>query len=279
MEPANGEARRLTWLRVFSVPVGLGAAWYWISHAPAATESLIYDSIAQAATVFTLAVYLPLAVIAAVLGLVCRVRPLRVGSAPVRWGLAGLAAGALGLAFSAGGAWLAGGVLPGTGTAGAAFIATGLVLTAIQSGAEELLLRGWLQPVLVGIGGPGAGIVGASVLFAGLHLAGGQVAPTALINMTLAGMMFGLLAWRSGGMIAPCAAHFAWNAVEDLGFGLVPNPGVGPFGALLDIEIAGPARWGGSGEGLDAGYPTMAVLIVLVLVLARRLPGTGSLRR
>ncbi|MET0246329.1 MAG: CPBP family intramembrane glutamate endopeptidase, partial [Sphingomonas sp.] len=80
---------------------------------------------------------------------------------------------------------------------------------------------------------------------------------------------------RSGGIAAPIAAHFAWNGSEQLIFGLDPNPGVGPFGSVLDLDLAGAARWGGSAEGLNASVGmTIALLVVLVplLIAARPAP-------
>ncbi len=92
----------------------------------------------------------------------------------------------------------------------------------------------------------------------------------ALVNLMLGGVLFGLLALRSGGLAAPVAAHFAWNATEDLGFGLVPNPGIGPLGALVDLDLAGPAHWGGSEEGLNTSVGMTVVLAALVVLLLAR---------
>ena len=92
----------------------------------------------------------------------------------------------------------------------------------------------------------------------------------------LGGLWFGLLAVRSGGILAPMAAHFAWNASESIGFGLDPNPGVDDLGALANYDLVGLPIWGGSPEGLNASIAMTLVLAALVIpllpVFTRSLP-------
>ncbi|HMP55013.1 MAG TPA: CPBP family intramembrane metalloprotease, partial [Novosphingobium sp.] len=76
----------------------------------------------------------------------------------------------------------------------------------------------------------------------------------------------------------PWAAHFAWNATEDAGLGLVPNPGNGPLGSLFDFDLVGSALWGGGPEGLNASIGTAAALVALIvpLLLIRPVPGSAD---
>ena len=142
-----------------------------------------------------------------------------------------------------------------------------------QSASEELFFRGWLQPVLARAWGPIAAIAITAVAFAALHVAGGARTPLTLLNLMLGGLLFGLLAWRSGGLAAPIAAHAGWNWSEAILFGLDPNPGAGGFGAVHDLDLLGPARWGGSPEGLNASIAMTFVLVALIVPLAARLFG------
>ena len=71
-------------------------------------------------------------------------------------------------------------------------------------------------------------------------------------------------------LVAPIAAHFAWNALEDLGLGLMPNPGTGPFGALRDFDLLGTQLWGGSEAGLAGGVGMTIVLVALLIPAATR---------
>ena len=260
-------------LVVAAVAGGMVATWYWVRTAPGFAVALPVQSPQALAALYYLLLFGPLIVLAALLGLLCRTRVFRIGAAPGSWLAAGLLLGAAGLAASALAAWAAGVLAPGEGDVPSiAAILGGAVLIVVQVSAEEVFSRGWMQAVLARWLGPAAGIVLAAILFAALHLAGGPVAWHSLANMVLAGVVFGLLAWRSGGLIAPIAAHFAWNAVEDLGLGLVPNPGVGPFGALRDFDLAGPVYWGGGAEGLNASLATTLAMLVIAagLLIYRR---------
>ncbi len=148
----------------------------------------------------------------------------------------------------------------------------GIPLVLYQSGAEEIYFRGWLQPLLGRSFGPWIGICVTAVLFAALHGVGGELAPLSLVNITLAGALFGLLAWRTGGIAAPVMAHFGWNWAESMWLGLSPNPGVDGWGSIFNFDMTGSALWGGSGEGLNASLAVTFVLLALCtpLILWRR---------
>jgi uncharacterized protein len=150
----------------------------------------------------------------------------------------------------------------------APLILAGLVLIAVQVAAEELFFRGWIQPVVSARWGPWLGVAVTALLFAGLHLAGGARSPMTLLNLTLAGVLFGVLALRSGGLWAPFAAHFGWNSLEAIGLGLEPDPGIGPFGAVVNLELDGLAQWSGGDDRLNGSLATTLVLLALVLLLA-----------
>ncbi len=105
---------------------------------------------------------------------------------------------------------------------------------------------------------------------------GGWRDPVSLLNITLAGVWFGLLAWRTGGILAPTLAHAGYNWAEEMLFGASPNPGVGPFGALFDADLTGSVRLGGSADGLNASLLLTAVLIAIILPLLLRSPASAG---
>lgn len=149
----------------------------------------------------------------------------------------------------------------------------GTPLVLYQCAAEEIYFRGWLQPLLGRQFGPWVGIGVTALLFAGLHyLVGAAVAPLSVLNIALAGALFGLLAWRTGGLAAPVLAHFGWNWAESMWLGLSPNPGVDAYGSILNLDMTGSALWGGSEEGLNASLAVTFVLLALCapLVLWRK---------
>lgn len=179
----------------------------------------------------------------------------------------------VGLAIGVGGLFLAVALAAAAGTivapltAGATSLlailgGTGLVL--FQASAEELYFRGWLQPVLTRAWGNLAGLLVTAAAFAALHMFGGALSLLTILNLVLGGLLFGLLAQR-GGLVMAAAAHFGWNWAENIGLGLAPNPGIGSFGALYDVDMGGLAAWGGSTEGLNASLPMTFVLIALLI--------------
>ena len=187
---------------------------------------------------------------------------------------AALPAGAGALAVVIGSAW-AGGVAvsrPHSAAFDGGLFGAGTLLTMLGVMGEELLLRGLLQPVLVRTWGVTAGILVSSLGFMVIHMVGGWGHPLSLLNILLAGLWFGLLAFRTGGLLAPILAHFGYNWAEELVFGASPNPGIGAFGSIMDVDLVGPTIWGGSVEGLNASLAVSIVLVVLIIPLVLR-PG------
>ncbi len=164
------------------------------------------------------------------------------------------------------------------GTGWTVMLAVGAGLTLVQAGAEEMLLRGWLQSRLRRYWPAAAAVLASSLLFMALHLLGGARSPLALVNLFLGGVLFGLLAERTGGLVAPIVAHWVWNASETLLLGLSPNPGTGAFGSAIDLDLVGSALWGGSDQGLNASLALSFALCALVLPLAawRGWPGVRA---
>ncbi len=221
---------------------------------------------AAAIVLFYFALFLPLALLGLILGLIERRPILRVGHQPIKWAAIGLAVGIGGLVITAGYVGINGTLrseplgepMPG------ATLAMGLALSVLTVGAEEILFRGWLLSALEDRVGQALAVVLSAVAFSGFHVLGGAQDPLSLVNLMLGGIWFALLAQRSGGLLAPFFAHLGWNVTEELGFGLVPGS---EFGSLLNHEMVGPALWGGSDEGLNASIAMTVVLIALIVPL------------
>ena len=49
-------------------------------------------------------------------------------------------------------------------------------------------------------------------------------------------------------------------------FGAAPNPGIGSYGALLDLDLVGALRWSGGEEGLNASLAALFALVALIVV-------------
>ena len=182
--------------------------------------------------------------------------------------ITGLAIGALGFCTAVALAAVAGGVVaaPAGSTPSPLLpIAFGAVVIALQSVSEEAFFRGWLQPVLSADWGPWVGLLVTSALFAALHIIAGAQGAMAVVNLFLGGLLFGVLAMRTGNLIAPAAAHFAWNWTESGVSGLNGDP----TGSLINLKFAGTPLWNGGADTMNGSLATTFVLVALVWGLLR----------
>lgn len=257
------------WRQWAAIGAGMLAAWCWVL----VTLSVAPDLLGGEATPaiyagFIVVLYGPMLAIALLAGWIGRTPVLRSGRSRRAWSIAGLAIGAGGLCAALAMSWLNGAIVRGglaTGFGG--LVLMGMCLTLFQSAMEEVLFRGWLQPVMSQRLGQVAGVAASSLLFMAFHLIGGSRHPLSLLVITLAGVLFGLLALRSGGLLAPVLAHAGWNASESWIFGMVPNPGNELLGSILDIDLVGNPWWGGSDEGMNASVGAALVLLAAALPL------------
>jgi uncharacterized protein len=209
----------------------------------------------------------------ALIGVFWERRPARVGAWSVASGATtGFAMGFAGLAAALAIAGLAGAAHPApdaplTDWAAAPGVLIAGLLVLLQCWAEEALFRGWLQPVLCERWGVWSGLAVTTILF-GLAHSVRTPSPIAVVNATLAGLMFGLLALRSGGLAAPIAAHFSYNWAEQSIFGLTPNPGVDAMGSIFNYDLSGPTLFSGGGDELNGSICVTLVLGIVIAFLA-----------
>ena len=199
----------------------------------------------------------------------------RAGAEPPTDTVMGLACGSTGFCTAVLIAYLAGSVTTGAplpSPVGA--LVLGAALVVFQSVAEEAFFRGWLQPVLCASWGAWAGLLLTAAAFAMLHIIAGAHGLLAVINLFLGGMLFGLLALRTGGLLAPAAAHFAWNWSESGVLGLSPDPS----GSLLTLRLGGTPLWSGGPDTMNGSFATTLVLSALVIgfAVARTSPQPGK---
>jgi len=214
--------------------------------------------------------------VAAVIATRLEGRPLwRAGAEPPVDVVMGLACGSAGFCTAVLIAYLAGSITTGSplpSPIGALVLGAALVI--VQSVAEEAFFRGWLQPVLCASWGAWAGLLLTAAAFAVLHIIAGAHGLLAVVNLFLGGLLFGLLALRTGGLLAPAAAHFAWNWSESGVLGLTPDPS----GSLLTLRLGGAPLWSGGADTMNGSLATTLVLAALVagFAVARTSPDPGK---
>jgi len=216
---------------------------------------------------FTLAIFVPIGV-AALLAVRFLAIPVPMGHPPALLAGMGLAMGVVGLALSLALCAIAGTANEGpAATQGFALVLLEMMLVLLQSGAEELAFRAWLQGDLARRWGTTPAVVVAATAFAALHFVAAASEPISFVNMLLGGLLFGFAYARSGSLLMAWMIHFGWNFAEELLFGLYPNPGSGTFGTLLNIDLRGATLWGGGPEGLNASLSSVVVLTALLAII------------
>jgi membrane protease YdiL (CAAX protease family) len=243
--------------------VGLGLVVLLLRFGPALIGGWMGEG-AWAESGFTLALFGPMLLIGW-----CGRRLAKVGErggSPWRSLGLGAATGLGGVLLATGYTALAGTLFWVQGTVIGPVFALGLIVIAVQVAAEEYVFRGWLQPVLMTLVGRWVAVPLIAAIFAALHLMTGSASGTvALLNLFLGGMLFGLIAAGPLGLAGAFGAHFAWNVAEQLLLGLDPNPGIGAFGAIVDLDLRGLPLWGGSDQGLNGSWAMSLSLLALAV--------------
>jgi membrane protease YdiL (CAAX protease family) len=132
----------------------------------------------------------------------------------------------------------------------------------IQGGAEEVLVRGWVLPVVGARLRPWVGLLVSSLLFATMHALNAGLTVLAFVNLALFGVFAALYALREGSLWGISALHSSWNWMQGniLGFE-VSGMGAGG-GSLIDLVTRGPGTLTGGVFGPEGGVAVTAVLLV-----------------
>lgn len=133
----------------------------------------------------------------------------------------------------------------------------------VQGGAEELLFRGWMMPVIGVRYSPWMGVVVSSVLFSMLHMLNAGFLPLAMLNLALIGLFLALYALREGGLWGVIALHAGLNWAQANLFGL-PASGHVVGATLLNVELLGSTLITGGEFGIENGLAMTVVAAAAV---------------
>lgn len=135
----------------------------------------------------------------------------------------------------------------------------------IQGGAEEVLMRGWVLPVIGARYKAWIGLLVSSLIFPLLHALNPNLSAIALINLALFSVFAGLYAMREGSMWGISAIHSVWNWVQGNFFGFEVSGTNAEGGTLINLMETGADWLTGGAFGPEGG---LAVTIVLVISIA-----------
>lgn len=137
-----------------------------------------------------------------------------------------------------------------------------LAILTVPAAAEEILFRGYPMRILLRGWGTVVALTVTSVAFAALHGWNPSVAPLALANIALAGVLLGVVYLKTGSLWWATGVHAGWNFgtafLADLplsGIRLVDSP-------MLDVASQGWPLVTGGPFGLEGGLAATAALAV-----------------
>ncbi len=137
----------------------------------------------------------------------------------------------------------------------------------IQGAEEEILCRGFFMPSLSQKLPLWAAVLISSVFFSLMHIMNAGFNFIVLINLTLTGIMFALLAIRFDSLFVCCAAHSIWNLVQGNFYGL-PVSGMDAGGSVFRFELAeNMDLWTGGTFGLEGSLSETIVMAVVIAAL------------
>jgi membrane protease YdiL (CAAX protease family) len=150
----------------------------------------------------------------------------------------------------------------------------GLLFFTVFATLEEVLVRGYLlvniaegvrrfsptdRRAVIGA------IVGTAILFGLLHAANPGGTALSLVNITVAGLFFGVAYAATDRLAFPIGAHIGWNFTVGTLFGM-PVSGLRTDSAVLSVEPNGPALVTGGSFGPEGGVAMLLGLGVGVAV-------------
>ena len=142
-----------------------------------------------------------------------------------------------------------------------------LIGWVVQGGAEEVMMRGWVLPVIGARYKAWLGLLISSLIFALLHGLNPNLSAIALINLTLFGVFAGLYAMREGSMWGISALHSVWNWVQGNFFGFQVSGTNAEGGTLINLMETGTDWLTGGAFGPEGGIAVTVVLLIGMAVV------------
>ena len=149
------------------------------------------------------------------------------------------------------------------------YLVFGLLTVFIQSGAEELVARGYLYGAIESRYGVVIAFIINSLLFAALHGANHGITFIAIIHLIATSVVMSLCVWRYDSLWMAMGIHTAWNYTQSLLLGL-PNSGIVSEKALLHLDAASDSLFYSSAFGLEGGITAVILQLALIAVMQKQ---------
>lgn len=131
---------------------------------------------------------------------------------------------------------------------------------------QELLVRGYaFDSLRESLGVAGATLI-TTALFVAFHPGAFESGPVAVLQMAAASLLLTELRLLTGGLVAPTAAHFAWNAAGGIGLGVVALADDYPHVFSCSVGVGTSLSTGVM--GVEGSPWTLVVTIAFCIALA-----------
>ncbi len=137
---------------------------------------------------------------------------------------------------------------------------------AVQGAEEEILCRGWLMPSLSQRLPLWAAVIGNAAVFSLLHLFNDGFSIIAFLNILFVGIAFSLIAVKTDSIIACCAFHSVWNAVQGNFYGLPVSGGVLDKSVFIFTLSESKDIFTGGVFGIEGGIGVTVVIVSIIAV-------------
>ncbi|HDR3342905.1 TPA: CPBP family intramembrane metalloprotease [Bacillus cereus] len=154
-----------------------------------------------------------------------------------------------------------------------------LVAFLIQGATEEIIVRGWLFPVLSVRSRIWGGIVVTSFLFGFLHLLNPGITILSISNIILVGVFAAFYVLRDSSLWGICAWHSIWNWAQYNVYGFAVSGMTIYSTPLFKPATNGPEFLHGGTFGIEGSIITTIMLTIASIVLWRKLWGRKAKQR
>ncbi|MGR9634314.1 CPBP family intramembrane glutamic endopeptidase [Bacillus cereus] len=154
-----------------------------------------------------------------------------------------------------------------------------LVAFLIQGGTEEIVVRGWLFPVLSVRSRIWVGIVVTSFLFGFLHLLNPGITILSISNIILVGVFAAFYVLKDSSLWGICAWHSIWNWAQYNVFGFAVSGMEMYYTPLFRPVANGSELFHGGSFGIEGSIITTIMLSIASIVLWKQLWGRKSKQR
>lgn len=155
----------------------------------------------------------------------------------------------------------------GLGSSAIPYVLLFLIGFIIQGASEEVVVRGWMMPVLARYYKVPTAIIISSLFFSFLHMGNPNISNLALINLALYGVFAALYAINDGGLWGIFAQHSVWNWFMGNVLGLPVSGMIMGNVSIIETTLIGPDIITGGSFGPEGGILVTLIELTAIIYL------------